>query len=119
MKKWALILGLAGRFVDDVRALHQIVAPSEGEQLSGSLCGKVGAVQGHRPVCWDRSGFQYLAGADECSGMDCGRSRRRFDYSLAVTVRPMSAMPILQQLTKTLAEPIQFLRELKVEVDGP
>jgi hypothetical protein len=31
----------------------------------------------------------------------------------------MSAMPILQQLTKTLAEPIQFLRELKVEVDGP
>ena len=38
------------RFVDGVRAAQQIVAPCEGEQLSGSLCGKVGAVQGHRAV---------------------------------------------------------------------
>jgi hypothetical protein len=60
---------LGGRFVDGVRALQQIVAPSEDEQLSGSLCGKVGAVQGHRPVCWDRFGLQYLAGADKCSGL--------------------------------------------------
>jgi len=73
---------LGRRFVDGVRALQQIVDPSEGEQLSGGVCSKVGAVQGHRPVCWDRSGFQYLAGADKCSGMDCGGSCRPFDYSL-------------------------------------
>jgi hypothetical protein len=86
------------RFVDGVGALQQIVAPSEGEQLSGSLCGKVGAVQGHRSVCWNRSRFQYLAGADKCSGMDCGGSCRPFDYSLAVTIRPMSEMAIFRQL---------------------
>jgi hypothetical protein len=86
------------RIVDGVRALQQIVAPSEGEQLSGSLCGKVGALQGHRPVCWGCCGFQYLAGVDKCSGMDCGGSCRPFDYLLAVTVRTMSAsMAILQQ----------------------
>jgi hypothetical protein len=86
------------RFVDVVRALQQIVALSEGEKLSGSRCGKVGAVQGHRPVCWGRRGFQYLAGADKCSGMDRGGSFRPFDYLLAVAVRPMSAsMAILQQ----------------------
>jgi hypothetical protein len=83
------------RFVDGVRALQQVVAPSEGEQLSGSLCGKVGAVQGHRPVCWDRFGFRYLAGAGKCSGMDCGGSYRPFDYLLAVTIRPMREMAIL------------------------
>src|SRR5712692_6925327 len=37
-------------------SVQQIVAASEGKQLSGSLCGKVGAVQGHRPVCLGRSG---------------------------------------------------------------
>ena len=83
---------LGRRFVDGVRALQQIVDPSEGEQLSGGVCSKVGAVQGHRPVCWDRSGFQYLAGADKCSGMDCRGSCRPFDYSLAVAIRPMSEM---------------------------
>jgi hypothetical protein len=86
------------RFVDGVRALQQTFAPSEGEQLSGSLCGKVGAVQGHRPVRRDRSGFQYLAGSYKCSGMDCGGSCRPFDYLLAVTVRPMSAMVMFRQL---------------------
>ena len=91
------------RFVDGVRALQQIVAPSEGEQLSGSLCGKVGAVQGHRPVCWDRSGFQYLAGADKCSGMDRGGSCHPFDFSLAVTIPPMSEVGIFrQQLLKNV-----------------
>ena len=55
---------VGGRFVDGVRAIQQLVASCDGEQLSGSLCGKVGAVQGHRPVYWNRSGFQYLAGAD-------------------------------------------------------
>ena len=85
------------RFVDGVGPLQQIVASSDGEQLSGSLCGKVGAVQVHRAVCWDRSGFQYLAGADKCSGMDCGGSCRPFDYSLAVTIPSMSAMAMLRQ----------------------
>jgi hypothetical protein len=88
------------RSVDGVRALHQIVAPSEDEQLSGSLCGKVGDVQGHRPLCWDRSGFQYLAGADKCSGMDCRGSCRPFDYSLAVAIRPMSDMGMLVRRDK-------------------
>ena len=94
---------LGRRFVDGVRDLQQIIAPSEDEQLSGSLCGKVGAVQGHRPVRWDRSGFQYLAGADKCSGMDRGGSCRPFDNSLAVTIRSMSLMagcPMLRALAK-------------------
>ena len=56
--------GVGRRFVDVVRAIQQLLAPCEGEQLSGSLCGKVGAVQGHRPVYWNRSGFQYLACVD-------------------------------------------------------
>src|ERR1700680_776709 len=98
MRKWALILGLAGALWMVFVLYSKIVAPSEGEQLSGSLCGKVGAVQGHRPVCWDRSGFQYLAGADKCSGMDCGGPCRPFDYSLAVTIRPMSKIAIYRQL---------------------
>ena len=72
------------RFVDGVRTLQQIVAPSEDEQLSGSLCGKVGAVT-------------YLAGADKCSGMDCRGSCRPFDYWLAVTIRPTSEMGIFRQ----------------------
>src|SRR5579864_1149127 len=36
----------------------------------------------------DRSGFQYLAGADKCSGMDSWGCRP-FDYSFAVTIRSM------------------------------
>lgn len=35
--------------LDDVRALRQIVGPSNGKQLSGSVCGKVGPVSGHCP----------------------------------------------------------------------
>jgi hypothetical protein len=54
-------------FVDGVLAVQQIVSPRNVEQLSGSLCGKVGPLQGHRPVRWNRSGFQYLARADKWS----------------------------------------------------
>jgi hypothetical protein len=85
------------RYVDGVRALQQIVATCEGEQLSGSLCGKVGAVQGHRPICWNHSSFQHLAGADECSGMDFGGSCCPLDRSLASTIRSMSEMAMFQQ----------------------
>jgi hypothetical protein len=99
------------RSVDGVRALQQIVTPSEGEQLSGSLCGKGGELQGHRPVCWDRSRFQYLAGADKCFGMDCGGSCRPIDYSLAVTIRPMSAMAILHQQPRLLPDLNSFRHE--------
>ena len=63
----------------------------------------MGAVQEHRPVCRDRSSFQYLAGSYKCSGMDCGRSCRPFDYSPTVTIRPMSEMGMLRQLTSTVA----------------
>ena len=86
------------RFVDGVRALQQIVTTCEGEQLSGSLCCKVGAVQGRRPICWNRSSFRYLAGADECSGMDFGGSCCPLDRSLPSTIRPMSVIEMLRQL---------------------
>ena len=92
------------RFVDGVRAVQQIVAPSQGEQLSGTLCGKVGAVQRNCPVCRDRSGFQYLAGAHKCSGMDCGGSCRPFDHPLAVTMRPMSEMGMFRQSQLVVCE---------------
>ena len=67
MKKWALISGFRRHFVDGVLAVQQIVSTRTDEQLSGSLCGKVGALQGYRPFRWNHLGFQYLVRADKWS----------------------------------------------------
>jgi|SRR5579884_1366796 len=79
-----------GRHLVDGIRVQQIVALSSGEQLSGSVCGNVGAVSGHRPVHSNHSGFQYLAGADKWPRMDFGGFRCPLESSLAVTVRSMS-----------------------------
>ena len=47
-------------FVDGLPAVYQIISARNVEQLSGSFCGKMGPLQGHRPVRSNHSGFQYL-----------------------------------------------------------